>query len=75
MQHMRSFVECRTCELTNKSLGFDGPISSDVQFLYAVFNANPEFDSETWLGAMIGYGLPDAIGKSFVSSVLRQYKS
>ena len=72
---MRSFVECRTCGLTNKSHGFDGPISSDVQFLYAVFNAKPEFDSETWLGAMIGYGLPDAIDKSFVSSVLRQYKS
>ena len=75
MQHMRSFVECRTCELTNKSLGFDGPIVSDVGFLYAVFNAKPEYDSETWLGTMIGYDLPDAIDKSFVSSVLRQYKS
>ena len=72
---MRSFVESRTCELTNKSDGFDGPISSDVQFLYAVFNAKPAYDSETFLGTMIGYDLPDAIDKSFVFKVLREYKS
>ena len=39
-------------------------------FCMRVFNAKPEYDSETWLGTMIGYDLPDAIGKSFVSSVL-----
>ena len=51
MQHMRSFVECRTCELTNKSLGFDGPIVSDVQFLYAGFQC----EAGVRFGDMVGH--------------------